>query len=341
MAKYNIEYSLMRKGEKELFTFYEEMLPTGKKVIKSFIWRSINKAQKGNETFLAKVNNKIIGTINNVPVKLCYKNLLINACWHTDAIVSSKHRGGGIGTELMFKSSSKYDLVLQKGISEDMYYLSTNSTVGFKDAPNVNYLFFDLQPFSIKKALIKKIIYGYYFLVKYYNLKYFIKSNLKTRKISYFYNACDKLIKIISKDELQIQKGSDYLNWRYFKCPLKKYSVIKAYDNNCLRGAIVTTINDQSHVDIVDLICDTNDRDCVQSLIKRLFQEIEFLSINFIFLFATSNNIRRIFQNIGFIKSNRSPRFTFWLKNQKLPISFDVIPWNFFSGDGDDEVYVK
>jgi len=83
------------------------------------------------------------------------------------------------------------------------------------------------------------------------------------------YHLVDRLWNQITQQNLLMgERNSEYLDWRYFKCPTSKYKVFRLRDkDNALQGVMVYRLQNK-RAEIVDLICpDYEDSTIIHSLL--------------------------------------------------------------------------
>lgn len=327
--------------EKELLDFYKELHPNGDKILTFWQWRQKINLTKGIETdYIVKTDKKIVGAMGLNPVETTYNGNTFLTFWHRDTLISPVMRGKGLVKQLLKHTSEHWDLVLAKGSNNIMYKI--RKAFGWKDVQNSDYLMHVLNPFKTGNTIIKNIIYFVLFLWSKTLSSLVFGSNLVCMKIDRFGTDFDDLADSVSgTNELKLYKSSHYLNWRYFHCPDREYTVIRCGDNK-LSGAIVLRLPKENNSEawIIDCICDSSDVKCIKALLKAAFQYFKQNKVGRILVFCTSPEIRNILFQFGFVSIKRSPKFTYIIK-QDHPIYNNIsdMKWNFWHGDSDNELY--
>lgn len=340
MHDQEIEYgSIIPQEEPRLLNFYLQMLDTGAKVSQLYRWRK-NGDPRCREVYpyVARIGGDIVGTVNVVPVKLTYKGRKIEASWQQDSVVSPTIRGKGVGKNLVNLAAQGWDMVIARGTTDAMYGL--RRSMSFIDVPNSNFLIKPLAPFGDRRDFKRSLIFLILWFLSRLRGKEEIKTTLKSRKVHEFDKSFDDLAEKLGKsDEIMPYKDSAYLNRRYFKCPGKEYCVIRADDEQGMRGAIVLNLNKvpMGSAWIVDMITAPYDRECANELLNAAFRNLKDRDAGYVWAFATSSTARVCLFERGFINTRATPRFTYRLKRGDLDLT--EAQWNFWHGDGDLELY--
>ena len=337
-----IEYRKIRESEhKQYFNFLLEAHLNGRLVVQVNKWlkkvKNVNLIPKG---YAAWYKNDIIGTINTVPVDLRYNNSQIIGAWQQDSLVLTSFRGKGVGKKLVSIASSEYDLTIAKGTSLPMYNL--RKSIGFKDVPNSNYLIKVLKPFTSNNGLKRNIAFLFLYIFSKLRCKN-RKSKLKFNAIEFFNHDFDSLSKNpCDINAIEVVKGSSHLNWRYIANPIKEYHCFRADDSNGLRGAIVigSSKANSNSAWLVDIICNTKDKECTSFLIQSASDWCAFNGKSTLHSFSTSEEFRASLFCNGFIGMKTTPRFTYRTDKTITDLEYDSAGWNFFHGDGDIELYM-
>ena len=329
------------EDEQQLLNFMEQGLKDNGRFRSFWKWRQEGKPHSGGETaVVAKVDEELTGSIGIVPAQITLSGSPINASWQQDTLVAKSMRGKGLGKRLVNKGAENWDMVMAKGTNKPMYGL--RKALKFEDAPNPTYLIRVSRPRlaanSFKDKIIECILAVYKTLLPWPKTDRDIKLSPKND----FDNSFDILAdKIGQENVLRVYKNAGYLNWRYIAYPHKKYTILKAADTET-RGAIVVNICGDTADEgwIVDLVCGSDDTQCAYILLKEAITYLEANGVSRIWAFATLPAARKWLCRCGFIPTNRTPHFTFRIKNKELDSSkITNAAWDFWHGDGDLELY--
>jgi len=323
----------------EILKFYEVNFDNWNEVRRFWSWQQLeNPSFQGPMHVLAKKKDVIVGCIAINPVRLSFKNSVINAAWQQDSLVDKPLRGQGLGRKLIHEAGKDCDIALAKGTGAAMYGL--RKSYGYQDVKNANYLIWIKEPRSLKSRGWKSIAEVFFSLWQKAVPLPHLDDPIRVSEISAFDKSFDDLADLLSRQRiLRIYKCRRYLNWRYFQCPEKRYTVFRA-GNKDARGAIVTCIShrDKEEGWIVDLICSDDDEKCAFALLDKAIRTLRLSGIKRIWVFATLPTARRWLYRFGFLPTNNSPNFTHCLQNSELTQA-GPLAWDFWHGDGDTELY--
>lgn len=328
--------------EEEFLAFMESNLDNWNQFGQFWNWRQKSTLVSGGETAaIAKEEDEMVGCVGIVPASVTLKDLRIRASWQQDSLVLKTMRGKGVGKKLVIDGAKTWDLILAKGTNKAMYGL--RKSLGFIDVPNSNYLLLVYRPRPLSKRVREGLLEYFLYLWKTIFPAPKINSLIKIEKIYTFDKSFNILAEKLSEaNELRIYKDSTYLNWRYFQCPGKKYTVFKAYGNNSVAAIVLNVTGNQADEGwIVDMICHNKNKEGAFVLIKKALDFFADQGVFRIWVFATMPSARKWFYRFGFVPTGKTPHFTF-LKDEKGPdrLKFEKINWDFWHGDGDVELYM-
>lgn len=328
-------------GEADFLSFMQENLDKWERFRSFWQWRQENKEVSGGETAaIAKEKGEVVGCVGIVPVSLNFQGSQIKASWQQDSLVSPSMRGKGLGKKLVNKGMIGWNLVIAKGTSKAMYGL--RKSLGFIDVPNSDYLVRICKARPLNGKLLERIGEHIMFIWKSLLLMPKIDGDIRIQSVDIFDKSFDALADEFSRDNvLRPYKDSVYLNWRYFKCPVKEYKVFRAGEDKA-RGAIVLNISGDKSDEgwIVDFVCSSGDKRCAYTLIRKAIMYFEKQNVSRIWVFATLSLARKCLFRFGFLPTDKTPKFTYKIMDNSLySQSISDALWDFWHGDGDIELY--
>ena len=337
-----IEIKLMSQSdETALLAFLKHNLKEYERFVRCWEWRKENLPFSLEEKAVIAVDERlgIAGCVGIAPVEIRLSGKEINAAWQQDSMVSPSVRGRGIGKKLVIHGSEGFNLSLAKGTSNAMYGL--RKALGYKDVSHSNYMIRVCRSKAIQGSIVKKSLFHVLGLLSMMFPFPKINQKINVHQINEFDDSFDKLdAALIDDNTLRPRKGKDYLNWRYTRCPVKQYTILKAGSENARGAIIVNCIGPESDEGwIVDMICDNKDRDCAYALIQAAISYFNDNRVSRIWCFATHPDARRWFYRFGFLPTNRSPRFTYLALDTEVQQRIGICRWDFWHGDGDIELY--
>lgn len=323
-------------SEEPFLSFHRAHSRESSRFLQYWQWRKQAPESCGKEEVaIAFWQGGIVGSVGAVTAPITFAGRKICAAWQQDSLVAPSARGKGIGRALVEKSAEGWDQVMAKGTSDAMYAL--RRSVGFLDVPNSTCLLRVLKPRWRKRALRQRLgemaiwLWG----------KALGSRGISSRQCLFDMNSFDSRF-----DELALlrsmwpglrpYKDSAYLNWRYFQCPARKYTVIGSTQ---AAAAAVLGLASKTAAEgwIVDLICDWRNTADIQDLLAGGVDRLQQLGAERIWAFATMPQARRMLRRLGFVATSVTPRFTMRAKaSSDLPAT---IVADFWHGDGDAELY--
>jgi len=217
----------------ELSSFYKKVFGERSKFLaKNWSW--LYRVNYNDAEPLILINdNKIIGQLGLIPVKLRMGDKVISATWFVDFIIAQEFQGKGAGSYLVKEA--------MKMSSVQMAFSNQNALPVYKK--------FKWSSISSMKRLGRPIN-----PIKW--MPYINNSNLRVFKTLYNFNLRKKLNnlvsvaphsfnnnskifkesflkrKILQKENLEIKKDEDWFNWRLEKCPYINNIKFFEYKNN-------------------------------------------------------------------------------------------------------------
>lgn len=332
------------EDEDELLQFFDKNLDTFNIFSHLWKWRKNEASYSGGErAIIAKKGGQIVGCVGIVPAYVKLKGKSIKTSWQQDSVVSLSMRGKGLGKQLVSSGAEGWGLVIAKGTSKPMYRL--RKSLGFLDVPNSDYLLRVCKPRHLSLERLKKSLLEWMIYIWKSSVTMLIprpNTLVKIEEIDSFDKSFDDLAETLSKENtLRIFKGQGYLNWRYFKCPVKEYKIFKAYFDGKI-GAIILNITGANSDEgwIVDLLCAPENKKCAYALIMKTIEYFDHQNVSKIWVFSTLPVKRKWLFRFGFVRTYLTPRFTYRSQVEALSLlRFDHMQWDFSHGDGDLELY--
>ena len=304
-------------------------------------WRLSEPDHSGGEIpFIARADATLLGTVGVIPMPVSFQGRRFQACWQLDSVVSPKARGMGLGKRLVNRAAEGWDLVLAKGTSTPMYGL--RKSLGYRDVRNSDYLVRIFQPrgiatVSAKKALLEELAALW---ARALPSPGATGAETSIEPISSFDASFDQLADEQAREPVfRPRKDAGYLNWRYFKCPLRQYRIFRAGRERALGAIVIKTGPGNEEGWIVDMV--SSSTGVTRLLIQAALEYFRDHRVARVWSFCTHGPSRRALLRQGFVPTGITPRFTCSIRSggalaKLLPQS----PWDFWHGDGDIELYM-
>jgi len=338
----DLEIGLQREeDEGELLSFYEEFHEQGREIASFYQWRQKENTVLGKgRDFVVRYQGRIVGALGISPVVHTCKGNKIVVHWLRDALISPLMRGKGLGKKLLKAVSEEFDMGLGKGSNDNMYKVFKKSE--WRDAPNSDYMALVLECWPREKDWKTKMAHVFLFVWGSVLSHAYCARSISCQEIKRFGKDFDSLAERCAKSGVfGIYKTSSYLNWRYFDCPGRSYTVLKVGDK-VTEGAVVIKLPSRKSQEawIIDVLGESNNKEIIRELITEALDVIKNRGAGKLLVFSTSSRVRQILRRFGFVNIRKSPRFTFIMKpGSRLEDVTRGADWNFWHGDSDNELY--
>ncbi len=344
-ARSDIEIRPFRPQDEAAFLdFYAHHQATWESFRRYWEWRRAGVPHSGGEeATIALDGGKVVGAVGIVEAPLTFQGARVRASWQQDSLVSSAMRGRGVGKKLVHAAWQGWDLSIAKGTSGAMYGL--RKSVGYVDVPNSDYLVRVLrvrkegQP--IRKTLQESLLLAWKSLLPMPKPD----PTIPLVEIDEFDESFTQLAEALSQEPVfRLYKSREYLNWRYTRCPDRRYQILRAGGDQARGAVVVRSAGDRLDEGwIVDLVGCSSDKHAAYALIRKAVEHLTQQDVSRIFVFATHRTVRAWLRRFGFLPTGRSPKFTYRIVRDPLPPlppEFSSAPWDFYHGDGDVELYM-
>jgi GNAT superfamily N-acetyltransferase len=168
-----------------------------------------------------------------------------------------------------------------------------------------------------------------------------LAKDIEIHAITSFDNNIDSFWERVSKDyNIIVVRDKKYLNWRYFKKPDAKYTVLLAEENEKILGYIVLGSVNENNLSlgyIVDILTSPDNERVIQVLISRAIEHFRKEVVDAIACWTLRNNaIYKILRYNGFVPFTSCP-FIARVNSTRLPEEFvrDHKNWYITIGDSD------
>ena len=336
---------LMPQDLQELNAFYREHLDHGERLIQLYGWWAANPQESSRvHTFVVKIDGRIAGTLNAIPIELALRQERLAAAWQQNSIVAPSARNTGIGKLLVERAAEDWQVLLAKGTSTPMYRL--RKTVGFRDVPNASYLAHFIHPWGLDGSGLRRVA----------GLVYWAGSQGRVWKFRRRTPGGERAVTVAEVTHLSAElreaalgtfgavtliKQLPYLQWRYGACPGRTYTFIVARRAGRCVGLLVLRLPRNTHEPawLVDLRGDPTDRDSVDVLLSAGVERSRAAGAASLRTFATLPAFRARLHRAGFLDLPSTPHFTFRTRDPELAAALEAEDWDFWHGDGDVELY--
>lgn len=289
-----------------------------------------NPRREDLKIFIATDGKRVVGATTRLPAPLLIKEKRYMGAFNCNSMVHPDYRGQGVMQQLYRQSAVVYPVLLSKGTAVGMYRLLKK--MGYQD----------LEPNTVMTTVLSPISWLRWRLGLYKPSvdidticasKDFKAAGLKI--IERFDEDFDEFFeRFLAQVDCCLVKNREYMNWRYFGNPDKKYKVIYHSEGKNI-GSIVILRQTGSSLRIVDLLSidDSAVLRGVLSALKKCAKQQGFIKMA---CWTSDSVLRRTLRRKGFVERNETPHFSaFW--NRGFVPDLRAMNLSFFEGDGDSE----
>lgn len=299
------------------------------RVIKHLSWKYNRKFTK---VWIAEENKSILGTCGKIKYPLILGNKeIINGRWGLDSLIDKNidYRKRSFIFFRVFRN-----VILEEHRKKERYLIfcfpnkivrDTYLKIGWVDIP----LFSEF----VKEIVFKekdKVVPPQY-------------KQIELLKISEFDHSWDVIWKsLCSKYGLISLRESAYLNWRYFKCPDKNYSVFLAKTKRHIEGYLVLrqAVNKKHREGIiVDFLVNPKNKKLLKAMIIAAVLFFKNKGADRIRCYCSYEAFKQVLLSLGFKFKNKADFFVFGRNKELLDkVIKNKKKWFVTAGDGDFEM---
>ena len=254
------------------------------KRLQSLIWtceKNPHAKEADYRYYMIKDRDGILAYNGRMPAKLLFKDRVIYAFFGHETLVHPEYRRKGLAIQVNRNLVSDSN-GLCVGLWANKKLLPLLAKIGWKDIG-------ELRP--LKKLIrVDGIMKDRYKAPQIRSILTFVGNlYLRTRKQRHVYlsnsigvfeinrfedHMQEPLNDILKKFRILTYRDTEYLNWKYIDIPYRKYKVYGVEKNDHFEGYVVLRVEkgDQRNLRkgiIVDLLCDTDEKDCFASLVLK------------------------------------------------------------------------
>jgi len=251
---------------------------------KRIIWRLFENPENPKDSYpllLIWQGKKIVAQTGWLPFRLFFAGKIIEACWGIDLLVLPEHRRRGLAELFAKKRASMYPVWLSSGLTEASFKLSAkierpvigkiNTAVKILDMGN-----FIEQRYNLKLKPFTAAISSIHRAINAIGRK-FLNTGIEVQAIEGVTRGLAKFLEdVYSGDIIAPIRTPEWLDWRFFGCPIAEYIMLEARRNKLTVGYAVLRIEEKNRTGhLVDMLTAPDDQDAQKGL---LCNAADFLS---------------------------------------------------------------
>jgi GNAT superfamily N-acetyltransferase len=297
-----------------------------------FDWQfGANPHDDGGTPFLVgTVDEQIVALIGFMPAKTRYKGNTLATCWICDIYVSAQFRGHGFGTQMIIRALNRAAVLMGFGISDMSDPIMDRGSTLCADN---RILFFHAHEPGLKGAIKNARTR----LIRLLNVSGKRHSPLQiSTHEGDFGTEVDELWQRSAPGYFSIvERDAAFLNWKYRKHPLYRYSSYMARVDGQLRGLVVVRHSSVTSL-MVDYCGPADDIDLMRALVSAATADLVARGTRRIRCEATHPEFLSALKRCGFVNSRYRSRFRI---RTNIPGDEQAQPaWFLMSGDSDGDM---
>lgn len=290
--------------------------------------------------YVALYDNNIAGAIGCIPIKISIHGKVVDAAWMIEAVTNPAYQRMGISMKLHAQIEEDFTLVLAKSISDMILPLTRKRNYIY--IPNAVYMLRILNFKSFFRSWLSKTTSK--------------RNKNKRRKRSYKNVAGIEIVKhfnqeyddfaesLRSKYEFTVLRTSEYLQWRYFDCPVVNYTAFKLTSNGKIAGYVVLRISNDKGIRcgwIVDMLVDPMDSNSFNRMLKKCMLYFKSNDVSCVYALGTHRLLKKNYYRNFFFPTKTHARIMAKNENGSLDLCSDANLWYIAEGDSDSDLFKK
>ena len=314
------------------------------KSLKRWNWQYLDNPGIGKSEpaiWVAVQGDVVLGQLATMEFPMWWGDHEVQASAAMDYMVRNEARGRGIGIALTEAWLDHVDVGLGLGLTPSSYALfrKTMTDVG----PVPSYLrILDSKMFARHRLgwFLGTITAPFLKMALHFTVSPAAQeTNLNVRMVSDFSKDYDDLwLRVRGSYAAIVRRDSNYLNWKYIRCPFRSYRIYEARTAEMLSGYIVTrTEGDPSFQRgiIVDLFCDPQDTATTAALVEIAMNNFQSIGVARVETYCLDTRLIHSFKQLGFRAGRTTTQYCVSHRRISSAPLTRQSEWNLMLGDGD------
>jgi len=331
--------------DEEIFRLYEEVFGEGLTEASRRRWRwqyleNPETGSSGPDIWVVREEGRLLGQYASMPVRLWWGQEEVRASWGMDVFVRAEARGKGAGARLFTTWADQVEVALGLGLTPSSYGLFQK--LRYHDVGPVPFYQRILDPRAVVRrrwgpsgALLGPLLGSALSLWR--PDREPPPGNTTISPITHFGPEYDRLWeRARASYAMCVRRDAAYLDWKYARCPHRRYQLWEAKRQGDLVGFAVSRWEDYEGLRlgwIVDLFADASDGETRHALIGRVIEEFRNAGVARAQAFSMNKALAVDLNRRGFIKG-RSPMQFCVKAHAEGPMARPEL-WHVVFGDSD------
>jgi GNAT superfamily N-acetyltransferase len=298
-------------------------------------------AGRSPDIWVAREGDVILGQYAAMPVTLRWGDREVRASWGMDVFVRSEARGKGVGARLFTTWADSVDVALGLGLTPSSYGLFQK--LRFEDAGPVPFFRCWLDPVAVASRRLGRPLGRVAGTLMRAGLALLRRrpevGTVVVRPIRAFGREHDDLWSRTGPSyAMCVRRNAAYLNWKYVRCPHRKYDLWEARRGDAVVGFGVSRHEDYHGLRlgwIVDAYAAAADGEARRALIAAALESFRAAGVARAQAFALGRALARDLRRLGFFRGSSPMQFCLRAQGGLPEECCDLGKWHVVFGDSD------
>jgi GNAT superfamily N-acetyltransferase len=332
----------------EIFRLYQDVFGAEMTAASRRRWRwqyleNPANAAEGPEIWVAREDGQVLGQYASMPVRLWWGGREVRSSWGMDVFLRAEARGKGLGARLFTAWSDHVDVALGMGLTPSSYGLFKK--LGYRDVGPVPFLQKVLDPKAVAARRVGPSLgaaAGAVLGLAWDTLHPEAgprDTGIEVRTVTGFDAGYDTLWeRARGSYAMCVRRDAAYLEWKYARCPHRRYALREARREGVLLGYAVSRDEDYRGLRlgwIVDVFAAAEDHDARDALIGAVLDSFRESRVARAQAFAMSSALRQDLARRGFAPGSSPMQFCVRARVPSEGVFEDTGRWHVVFGDSD------
>lgn len=334
--------------EEEILTLYGEVFGAKAADASRSRWRwqyleNPQTAEDGPVIWVARDGERVLGQYASMPVRLSWGGCEVQASWGMDVFLRAEARGRGIGAQLFTAWSDHVDVALGLGLTPASYGLFRK--LRYHDVGPVAFFQRFLDPGKVASRRLGEALgrsAGFLLgagLAVLRPERARRAEGIEVRLIEGFGPEYDTLWERARPSyTMCVRRDFAYLDWKYARCPHRRYQIREARRHGELVGFAVSREQDHGGLRlgwIVDLFADAGDHEAKDALIGAVLDSFRASGVARAQAFSMNAALASDLRRRGFLRGRSPMQFCVRSRVPDEDVLSHLSRWHVVFGDSD------
>jgi len=332
----------------EIFRLYEDVFGAGLTEASRRRWRwqyvdNPATPADGPEIWVARDGQQVLGQYASMPVRLWWGGREVRSSWGMDVFLRAEARGRGVGARLFTAWSDHVDVALGLGLTPSSYGLFKK--LGYHDVGPVPFFRKVLDPTAVAARRVGPSLGAAAGPVLGRALKALHPeapardTGVEVQTVTGFGAGYDRLWeRARGSYAMCVRRDAAYLEWKYARCPHRRYALREARREGELLGFAVSRDEDYRGLRlgwIVDVFAEAGDHEAKDALIGAVLDSFREARVARAQAFAMNAALQQDLARRGFGRGPSPMQFCVRARVPSHGVFEDVGGWHVVFGDSD------